>query len=96
MYAVAPIAPEDAPDTRRYVTLQSRRIRNVTQANLEKSVGDFLEGKWAENSQKFIYATSSSAKPTQAPTTKLRNSLQSSNNRRSPLSCGTRKEYRKC
>ena len=65
MYAVAPIAPDDTPDTRRHVTLQSRRITNVTEANLEKSVDDFLDGKWSEDSQIFIYATSSSARPTQ-------------------------------
>ena len=65
MYAVAPVAPDGVLDTRRHVTLQSRRIINVTQANLEKSVDDFLEGSWAENSQKFIYATSSSARSTQ-------------------------------
>ena len=65
MYAVAPVAPDSAPDSRRYVTLQSRRIINLTQANLEKSVDDFLEGNWAENSHKFIYATSSSARSTQ-------------------------------
>ena len=64
MYAVATVTPDGAPDTRRYVTLQSRRIINVTQANLEKGVDDFLEEKWANNSQKFIYATSSSAKST--------------------------------
>ena len=65
MYAVAAASPADASYTRPYVTLQSRRIINVTQANLEVSVGDFLEGKWADSSQKFIYATSSSVRPTQ-------------------------------
>ena len=65
MYALAPMTPGNAPETRRYVTLQSRRIINVTQANLERGVDDFLEEKWADNSQKFIYATSSSARSTQ-------------------------------
>lgn len=62
MYAVAATSPDGAPDARPYVTLQSRRIINVTQANLQKGVDDFLEEKWADNSQKFIYATSSSAR----------------------------------
>ena len=64
MYAVGPTAPDDAADTRQYVTLQSRRVSNVGPANLENSVNDFLKGKWANVSQKFIYATSSSAKST--------------------------------
>ena len=65
MYAVAAVTPDGTPEARRYVTLQSRRIINVTQANLEKGVDDFLDEKWADNSQKFIYATSSSARSTQ-------------------------------
>ena len=64
MYAVAAVTPDVVPDSRRYVTLQSRRIINMTEANLEKGVDDFLEKKWADNSQKFIYATSSSARST--------------------------------
>ncbi len=65
MYAVAPFLPEHTPDARRYVTLQSRRISNVSQANVEKAVDDFLKGDWADVSNKFIYATSSSARATQ-------------------------------
>ena len=64
MYAVAPTVPDDVHGVRRHVTLQSRRITNVTPGNLEKSVNDFLQGKWPEYSQKFIYATSSSARST--------------------------------
>ena len=60
MYAVAPTMAGDVHGIRRHVTLQSRRITNVTPGNLEKSVNDFLLGKWREYSQKFIYATSSS------------------------------------
>ena len=65
MYAIAPITPDEAANPRRYVTLQSRRIRTVTATNLKNSVDDFLEGNWAEVSQKFIYATSSSSRSTQ-------------------------------
>ena len=65
MYAVTAVPRDGAPDTRHYVTLQSRRIINVTQANLEEGVDDFSEGKWADSSQKFIYATSSSVRSTQ-------------------------------
>ena len=65
MYAVTALPLDGAPDTRHYVTLQSRRIINVTQLGLEEGVDGFLEGKWADSSQKFIYATSSSVRSTQ-------------------------------
>ena len=65
MYAVATAAPGGARAARPYVTLQSRRVIKVTQANLEKGVDDFLGGRWADNSQKFIYATSSLARSKQ-------------------------------
>ena len=65
MYAVAPVDPSAPLGARRHVTLQSRRISNVGPASLENAVDDFLEGDWADDSQKFIYATSSSARSTQ-------------------------------
>ena len=65
MYAIAPIASDEVANPRRYVTLQSRRISNVFPANLENCVNDFLEGDWADVSQKFVYATSSSVRSTQ-------------------------------
>ena len=65
MYAIAPIASDEVANPRRYVTLQSRRISNVSPANLENCVNDFLEGNWADVSRKFVYATSSSARSTQ-------------------------------
>ena len=65
MYAVVPFGPEDTPNARRYVTLQSRRINNVTPANAESSVNDFLKGDWAPVSRKFIYATASPARDIQ-------------------------------
>src|SRR5207248_2315533 len=46
------------PPNRRYVCLQSRRIKRVTKTGLSKSVSDFLKGDWAPVSRKFIYATS--------------------------------------
>ena len=65
MYAIAPSASDEVANPRRYVTLQSRRISTVSPANLEYCVNDFLEGRWADVSQKFVYATSSSARSTQ-------------------------------
>ena len=64
MYAIAPFAPSERANPRRYVTLQSRRISDVSPASLENSVNDFLEGNWADISQKFVYATSASARST--------------------------------
>ena len=65
VYAIPPAAPDDTASSRYYVTLQSRRISNITPANLESSVNDFLKGLWANVSKKFVYATSSSARSTQ-------------------------------
>ena len=65
VYAIGGITPNGADDPRRYVALQSRRIKNVTGTNVENSVGDFLKGNWAEVSKTFIYATSSSIRSTQ-------------------------------
>ena len=45
---------------RRYVCLQSRRTKSVSKAKLNNSVDDFLNGRWADASRKFIYATSAS------------------------------------
>lgn len=44
--------------TRRYLTLQSRRVANVTATKLRDAVGEFIIGKWAEVSRIFVYATS--------------------------------------
>ena len=94
MYAIAPIASDEDANPRRYVTLQSRRISNVSPASLENCVNDFLVGNWADVSQKFVYATSSSAKSTQV-LEKLKNSLNISIHDQSCLRCGTRKSYRR-
>ena len=45
---------------RRYVSLQSRRTKLISKAQLKNSVDDFLNGRWADVSRKFIYATSAS------------------------------------
>lgn len=50
---------------RRYVCLQSRRTELVNKARLNNSVDDFLNGRWANVSRKFIYATSASTKSTE-------------------------------
>ena len=77
VYAIAPTTPDEAPNPRPYVTLQSRRIKPVTPAALyleravncqpflERAVNYFLEANWADVSQKFIYSTSSSTRATQ-------------------------------
>ena len=65
MYAIAPVASDEVTNPRRYVTLQSRRISNVFPASLENCVNDFLEGQWADVSQKLVYATSAPARSTQ-------------------------------
>lgn len=64
VYARDPLAPGEAPPTRRFVTLQSRRTKEVTPAKIRASVEDFLAGKWAAVSRTFIYVTSASARST--------------------------------
>ena len=59
MYAIAPTEAGKSADPRGYVTLQSRRISDITATNIESSVNDFLQDKWADVTQTFIYATSS-------------------------------------
>ena len=49
---------------RRYVCLQARRIKKVTESSLTRGVNDFLKGRWADVSRRFIYATSASTKST--------------------------------
>ena len=64
VYARDPLVPGESPRTRRYVTLQSRRTKGVTKAQLKDSVAEFLDGRWAAISRKFIYATSASVHST--------------------------------
>ena len=45
---------------RRYVCLQSRRTKSISKVRLNNSVDEFLNGRWADLSRKFIYATSAS------------------------------------
>ena len=45
---------------RRYVCLQSRRTKSISKVKLSNSVVEFLNGRWADVSRKFIYATSAS------------------------------------
>ena len=45
---------------RRYVCLQSRRTESISKVRLNNSVVEFLNGRWADVSRKFIYATSAS------------------------------------
>ena len=46
------------PPVRRFVSLQSRRTKEVSEASLRTCVDDFLKGKWAGVSRKFVFATS--------------------------------------
>ena len=62
MYARDPLVLGEAPPARRFVSLQARRIKELSPAALRSSVDDFLEGKWAPASRRFIYATSASAR----------------------------------
>ncbi|WP_405542516.1 NACHT domain-containing protein [Streptomyces phaeochromogenes] len=43
---------------RDYITLQSRRIRTLTAAKIEKAVDDLLTGEWADKTATFHFATS--------------------------------------
>ena len=45
---------------RRYICLQARRTQSISKVRLSNSVDDFLNGRWADASRKFIYATSTS------------------------------------
>ena len=61
VYARDPLILGAESPQRRYVCLQARRTATVTQTRLRDSVNEFLAGKWADVSRKFIYATSASA-----------------------------------
>ncbi len=49
---------------RRYVALQSRRVKSLTAASITSAVTDFLDGEWADQCSRFYYATSSSLRDT--------------------------------
>ena len=60
VYARDPLVPGEVPPNRRYVSLQARRIKTVNEAELTSAIDQFLDGRWADVSRQFIYATSSS------------------------------------
>lgn len=60
LYARDPVDLGETTPRRRFVTLQARRVDDVSAGDLRSSVDDFLHGKWAAVTRKFIYATSSS------------------------------------
>lgn len=62
---LAASAADPLGDSRRYLTLQSRRVKELTPRKLRAAVDDFLAGTWAARTATFIYATSHSLKPTQ-------------------------------
>ena len=64
VYARDGLVSGEAPPARRFVSLQARRIKKLSRAALRNSVDDFLRGKWAPASRRFIYATSASARST--------------------------------
>ena len=65
VYARDPLVYSEPLPPRKYVSLQARRIKTVTEAQLSSSVDRFLEGQWGDVSRKFIYATSDSTRSTQ-------------------------------
>ncbi|MFH8635625.1 NACHT domain-containing protein [Streptomyces goshikiensis] len=60
--------PQDARtaqgSTRRYTTLQSKRVRRLGPADIGHAVDKFLDGMWADRSEVFVYATTHSLRPT--------------------------------
>jgi len=58
-------SPASPPDTssgttlpvRPYVTLQSKRVKDVKPSDISTAVTKFLEGRWASKSSQFYYAT---------------------------------------
>lgn len=42
---------------RRYVTLQSKRVKTVAPNDIKKAVAEFLAGSWSDQSTQFYYAT---------------------------------------
>ena len=62
VYARDRLVHGEAQPDRHYVSLQARRIQQLSPGMLRSSVDDFLEGKLAPLSRRFIYATSASAR----------------------------------
>ena len=62
VYARDPLVPGEASPDRCFVSLQARRVKKCSRRALKSSVHDFLIGKWAPVSRRFIYATSASAR----------------------------------
>ena len=60
----APSLDADATAGKRFVALQSRRIRSLTAASISSAVTDFLSGDWADRCSQFYYATSLSLRDT--------------------------------
>lgn len=56
----APSLDAAATAGRRFVALQSRRVKSLTAASITSAVADFLAGEWADLCSRFYYATSSS------------------------------------
>ena len=64
VYARVRLRLDETLPERPYVSLQARRIKKVTEAELRHSINDFLNGKWSSVSRRFIYATSASTQST--------------------------------
>jgi hypothetical protein len=65
MYARDPMKLGEEPLVRRYISLQAKRLEEVSEDDLQKGVDKFLFGKWSPVTRKFIYATSYSGLRTQ-------------------------------
>jgi hypothetical protein len=59
------LSQDSSAIARPFVTLQSKRVKTLTARAIGKAVDKFLEGQWAERSEKFYYATSHTLQPTQ-------------------------------
>ena len=58
-YARLPLDLGDSSaDTKDYLSLQSRRVKTLTEAGIKSAVDDFLKGEWANRSKRFYFATS--------------------------------------
>ena len=65
VYARYPFTLGEPKPTRRYLSLQARRIQGATPANIRTSVDEFLAGRWAIESRTFVYATSADTSSTE-------------------------------
>ncbi|MFE6383816.1 NACHT domain-containing protein [Streptomyces roseolus] len=59
-----PDAASRRDPARRYTTLQSKHVKDLSPSKIKAAVDKFVEGSWASRSETFIYATTHSLIPT--------------------------------